>query len=386
MLRPLTDRIPVPLQEAWSRLRARLHFARLGPLPAADEARLRAFCEGGSPLYVFAPGLSWDRQLFQRPQHLALALGRLGERVVYLEPYPARAGVEPVGEGVLLLRGSPRLLQPVETPVLYLLTWSISPQADLRSPALLYDIVDDFSVFRQNRGLLAARHAARLRSARLALATSRALWEAYRADRADLLYCPNGVDYAHFHRPPGPVPADLADWSGGPLIGYYGALAEWFDYDLLHAVARLRPDWRFVLIGPAAGEHLRQSGLLDLPNLRWLGRKPYADLPDYLARFDAAVIPFRVNAATDAVSPLKLFEYMAGGKPVVATPMRESAAVAGVLTGATPQAFADRLDEALARRKDAEILAVLDRTARENTWEARARQIADGMKASSRMV
>jgi glycosyltransferase involved in cell wall biosynthesis len=167
------------------------------------------------------------------------------------------------------------------------------------------------------------------------------------------------------------------------VIGYYGALARWFDYNLLKSVACLRPDLSFVLIGPYYDSTLKSSSLLELPNLFYLGVKPYAQIPAYLRCFDVAMIPFQLNDITHATSPLKLFEYMAGGKPVVVTPMRESLRYPGVLSGKDPAEFAAQLDLALQLRNDSKYIAALDEVARQNTWDARARQLLQALDPGS---
>ncbi len=162
------------------------------------------------------------------------------------------------------------------------------------------------------------------------MATADRLYRDALTARPDCKWCPNGVDYEHFARardrkaglPPQAMAPVLA--VGKPIIGYCGALARWFDYDLVGAVAAQRQDLAFVLIGPDYDHTLVGSGLYRLPNVTWLGPRPYSDLPQFLRYFDAAMIPFRLNPITHATSPLKLFEYMARGKPVVITPMQES--------------------------------------------------------------
>jgi glycosyltransferase involved in cell wall biosynthesis len=162
---------------------------------------------------------------------------------------------------------------------------------------------------------------------------------------------------------------------GNPIIGYYGALARWFDYGLLKELARLRPNYQFVLIGPDYDGTLELAGVPLEANIHWLGVKPYADLPHYLQYFDVAIIPFVVNDITNATSPLKLFEYMAGEKPIVITPMQESMRYPGVAVGADALQFAQQLDVALSRRDDQAYLSLLRQTAQENTWEHRADEI-----------
>jgi hypothetical protein len=103
--------------------------------------------------------------------------------------------------------------------------------------------------------------------------------------------------------------------------------------------------------------------------------KPYEELPRYLQYIDVATIPFMVNEITHATSPLKLFEYMAGEKPIVITPMQESMHYPGVFVGETPEQFASQLDRALEARGDPAYLELLRKTAEANTWERRAEEI-----------
>src|SRR5207253_9623223 len=118
--------------------------------------------------------------------------------------------------------------------------------------------------------------------------------------------------------PNDPVLARLLN-SGRPLAGYFGALASWFDYALLDEVARRRPDWNFLLIGPNYDGSLDDQALLRRANVHWVGRQPYELLPGYLRAMDCALIPFLLNDITMATSPLKLYEYLAAGKPVITT-------------------------------------------------------------------
>ena len=131
---------------------------------------------------------------------------------------------------------------------------------------------------------------------------------------------------------------------GRPVAGYYGALASWFDYGLLDEAARLRPDWRFVLIGPKLDASLDGSPILSRKNLLWLGARDYVSLPGYLSTFDVATIPFRINSITLSTSPLKLFEYFAAGKPVVTTPMPECEAFGKVAIARDAREFTEALD------------------------------------------
>jgi hypothetical protein len=252
-----------------------------------------------------------------------------------------------------------------------------------RSPLVIYDYLDDLSVS-SNGGTADDRklelHRKLATRSEIVLATARRLYDEIRRFRPDVVYCPNGADYEHFHlTAPPPVPADIADIveSGRPIIGYYGALARWFDYDLLTFAARARHDFEFVLIGPNFDRTLMQQPLSRLPNVRWLGQKQYEELPAYLHYFTVATIPFLINDITKATSPVKLFEYMAGGKPIVTTDMPECREYPCVIVARNAPDYVAMLDEAISRGGWESYRQSLDREAKNNTWDVRARQILD---------
>lgn len=168
----------------------------------------------------------------------------------------------------------------------------------------------------------------------------------------------NAVDAGVFARPESAVPDDFPD-GDGPVLGYHGSLyGDWFDWDALEAVATGHPGARVVLIGDASRA---PSGLPD--NVHLLGLKPQERLPDYLARFDVGLIPFTVSETTHAVSPLKVYEYLACGVPVASPPLRALEGLGGVST-------ADRLVDAVAVAMAAD---PPDRAAtlRDHSWTAR---------------
>ncbi|MEG3072228.1 MAG: glycosyltransferase [Candidatus Syntrophopropionicum ammoniitolerans] len=106
----------------------------------------------------------------------------------------------------------------------------------------------------------------------------------------------------------------------GPVVGYVGAISAWFDQEMLAAAAHAHPEWSFVLVGPVDTD----VSLLDsLPNVRLTGHKPYSVLPAYLKGFDVTVIPFKINALTTGVNPVKLYEYLAAGRPIVSSDLPE---------------------------------------------------------------
>lgn len=123
---------------------------------------------------------------------------------------------------------------------------------------------------------------------------------------------PHGVDYELFSKPQ-PKAIDLPN---GPVAGFYGAIAGWFDQQLVVETARRLPDWSFVLIGPVLTDI---SALLAEPNIKIFGARPHGELPTYSQHWDLGLLPFKRNEQIHACNPLKLREYLAAGSPVVST-------------------------------------------------------------------
>jgi hypothetical protein len=334
-------------------------------------------------IIVFPPSLDWDVQLFQRPQQLALALAKQGALVFYLQPKynKEHQPFQLIRERLFLCNVHARTFQIVSNALIYLLTWNSRYASQFIHPRIIYDYVDDINAFFGDHQNIVKGHRYLLQNADYILATARILVDEVRLLRPDVIFSPNGVVYDQFARaarrefssPPEDIRAILS--KSNPIIGYYGALARWFDYDLLKVVASLRPEYEFVLIGPDYDGTLKRLEIPNIRNVHWLGVKPYEELPHYLQYFDVATIPFIVNDITHATSPLKLFEYMAGEKPIVITPMQESMHYPGVLVGENYVQFAQKLDLALQMREDQTYLSLLRQTALENTWEQRAEEI-----------
>lgn len=371
-----------PIEHAYHRVRA----LQASDRRAKDQQSLRSILSenpGVRDVFVLAPSISWNVALFQRPQQLAMALARLGVLVFYVEPGRThdRHGFVKHAERLYLARVDREVFDVLDDYTLYVLSWTKAWTERLHPSRTVYDFIDDLDVFNTpDRAQLARDHQTLLEKATVVSATAALLHEEVLVARPDAILCPNGVDFAHFSVAKAqatPAPEDIQDILalGKPIVGYYGALARWFDYDLLWSVASKRPDLFFLLIGPDYDKTLTHQSLFHLPNVRWLGPRPYTSLPSYLARFDVATVPFKVNAITHATSPLKLFEYMAGGRPIVTTPMRESMRYENVLVGEGPEGFSAKLTQALALRHDSAHRALTERIALENTWDERAEQL-----------
>lgn len=258
--------------------------------------------------------------------------------------------------------------------------WSFAPDVGflrgaLNEEAFIYYCVDEFGAFegydaeairRQERELLA--------SADVVFASSEPLADARRAIRPDIHLARHGVEYAHFARAwrgPWPTPADLKDIDGC-VFGFFGLIGDWVDVELIAETARLRPQHHFVLLGECRAD---TGSLRKLSNVRLLGRKPYADLPAYCARFCAGILPFRCNDLTRNVNPIKLREYLAAGLPVISTPMPETERYAPHVRIATdPPSFAAACDAVAATRTRADAERISRRVAEED-WSGVVRRL-----------
>ncbi len=310
----------------------------------------------------------WDHPFWTNKQRVAQHLAARGFRVLYVESLGLRrptAAARDLGRIARRLRRATQGLRRVEENL-----WVASPLAlpwhgnraarwvnerlvarnlaaccrrlDFRDPILwtynplagplasrlsgslvVYHCVDDLSAA-PHLPELAIRRAERqlCQQADVVFATSRALASRCLAWNPATHFLPNVADYDHFSqaRQAGPIPDDLASIPR-PRIGFVGALSHYkVDFELIAAAAQARPDWQWVLIGQVGeGQPDTSIEVLRQPNIHVLGPRPYAELPAYLRGFDVATIPARENPYTSAMFPLKFFEYLSAGLPVVAS-------------------------------------------------------------------
>ena len=353
---------------------------------------LAARIEASRGAVIFPPSIGWKVDLVQRPHHLSRAFARAGYIAVFdsSNSHDKVEGFQEIEPGVVLYGGPHEVLGRLRRATL----WTFPYNFHLREhhppdTPVVYDWIDDLSVFPQERSLLDRNHRAALKEATVFASVARTLDAEARRVRPDALYLPNAVEFDRFAREEAPAPlvdpalSDLLS-AGRPIAGYYGAMARWFDYELLDEVSRLRPDWSFLLIGPDHDDSLAGQPALARPNVAWIGPRPYETLPRYLRLFDVATIPFQINAITLSTSPLKLFEYFAGGKPVVTTPMPECMAFPEVRIAATAPEFARALDEARQDGVDAAFRARLRAAGRANSWDARVQHVVAALARSAR--
>jgi glycosyltransferase involved in cell wall biosynthesis len=270
------------------------------------------------------------------------------------------------------------------------LLWAYVPQAEallgpLHPSLVVYHCVDDIAAQPGIDG--ASFRAAEARFARradLVLASAPSLASRMRALNANVLDAPNVADTALFARALGPGPVDAAlDALPRPRIVFTGAVvATKLDVPLLVELARARPGWSFALVGPVGPGDPRTdvSALAAEPNVHLLGGRSYDELPAVLRGADAGLIPYARNELTDGIFPMKVYEYLAAGLPVVATELPSIAAVAEVARASDAGGLAALLDDALAHDDPAR-RAERSRAAEAHSWVARLAQVATAIEA-----
>jgi UDP-galactopyranose mutase len=192
----------------------------------------------------------------------------------------------------------------------------------IKAEAVVYDCMDELSAFKFADPMLVRFEADLFSEADVVFTGGQSLYEAKR-DRHHSVHCfPSSVDIDHFAQARRDIkePSDQSSISG-PKLGYYGVIDERVDLDLIADVARARPDWQLIMVGPVV--KIEKSELPRLPNIHWLGSKTYEELPAYLSKWNVALMPFAINESTRFISPTKTPEYLAGGRVVVSTPIMD---------------------------------------------------------------
>lgn len=236
------------------------------------------------------------------------------------------------------------------------IAWYYTPMAllftDHLKPALtVYDCMDELSAFLGAPRELIDKEKELMAQAAVMFTGGHSLYDAKR-DRHNAVYAfPSSIDYAHFSS----ARAKLTDPDdqraiGHPRIGFSGVIDERFDRDLLAEVARRRPDWQFVMLGPIV--KIDSASLPQGDNVHYLGMKDYKQLPTYFSNWDVAILPFALNDSTRFISPTKTPEYLSAGLPVVSTPIRDVIRTYGapdfVQIADTALAFEKAIERALA--------------------------------------
>ena len=293
--------------------------------------------------------LRWDF-VYQRPQHL-LTRAAQDRRVYYVEepqfdnssmrleicerdsgvkvvvPVLPNGLSSQIAMEAVLQQMVDRLL--VDESVHDYVSWYYTPMAldftrHLKPAAIVYDCMDELSAFKNAPKDMTRLERELFQVADLVFTGGQTLYEAKRKMHESVYAFPSSIDREHFQKArvldPSNEPEDQEAISR-PRLGFFGVIDERFDIDLLREVATARADWNFVIIGPVV--KIDPEVLPRLPNIHYLGGKTYADLPAYIAGWDVALLLFARNESTRFISPTKTPEYLAAGKPVVSTSIRD---------------------------------------------------------------
>jgi glycosyltransferase involved in cell wall biosynthesis len=231
------------------------------------------------------------------------------------------------------------------------LIWAYAPNAidvidKLPPSATVYHCIDDYAEFTDvPRAAFERMERRMLQKADMTVVSAKKLYETKRPYAKHITYIPHGVNLTEF-RACLSATANLTDMDHikHPIAGFVGRIANWIDLPLIARTARALPGWNFVIVGPS---NVDLTVYLTIPNVYFLGKKDFSDVPHYIQRFDVCLMPFVTNTLVASVNPLKLYEYLALGKPVVTVPMPEVADFAHVLTIAEPGEFSKAIETAL---------------------------------------
>ena len=285
--------------------------------------------------------LRWDF-VYQRPQHVMSRFARAGHRVFFLEEPMFDAGedrIDVTNAEANVYRLVPHLATeggPVESRVKTLLkhilerfdvseniNWFYTPMmldlaAGTNPSAVVYDCMDELSGFRGAPPELLENERRLFDMADLVFTGGRSLYEAKKNRHPAVYAFPSSVDVSHFAKAR-EITEDAAEQCDipHPRIGFAGVIDERMDIELLSDIAGLKPEWHFVMIGPVV--KISENDLPRKYNIHYLGMQPYEKLPEFLAGWDAAMMPFALNDATKFISPTKTPEYLSAGLGVVST-------------------------------------------------------------------
>lgn len=347
-------------------------------------------------LLVFSH-LRWDF-VFQRPQHL-LSRHAKHRRVFYFEEpvfgmtEVPRLHLRETSENVLVvIPYLPSNIDPekMEAAMIDLVDelvyeeelidysiWYYTPMAlgfsrHLEPRAVIFDCMDELSLFKGAPQSLIDKEAELMKMADVVFTGGHSLYEAKKHSHHNIHPFPSSIDYNHFSQARQRLvePDDQINIPH-PRIGFYGVIDERFNVELLLQIAELKPSYHFVVVGPVV--KIDEKDLPRLPNIHYLGKKDYHALPLYLAGWDCAMMPFALNDSTKFISPTKTPEFLAAGRPVVSTSIKDVVHPYGhnklVHIADQPEDFIDAIDLAMEECKMPEWIDRVDHNLRDNSWD-----------------
>ncbi len=347
--------------------------------------------------------LRWDF-VYQRPQHLLSRFARRNRVFFFEEPVftdgETRLEISPREDKLFVLvphvshtDRETKNISDIQRKLLDemfgsqnikdFVLWFYTPMAmdyasHLQPLVTVFDCMDELSAFKDAPPELIENEKRLLEKADLVFTGGQSLYEAKKGKHKRVFAFPSSIDAAHF-KTARDIKAEPDDQQSiaRPRLGYCGVIDERLDVGLLGEAAEMRPDWQFVMIGPVV--KIREEELPCRENIHYLGGKSYQELPAYLAGWDVALMPFALNESTKYISPTKTPEYLAAGRPVVSTPIRDVVRPYGELglvhIAETAEEFVAGCEKALLENSDERLKQAdefLSQISWDKTWSAMA--------------
>ncbi|MED4889246.1 glycosyltransferase [Lysinibacillus fusiformis] len=388
-----------------------LELSSSSELSTIDNSELFAAYPKQIDLFRF-PVIEWDFR-WQRPQQISVQFEKNGHRVFYfsIETYGLKntqPTIEEIAKHTIIKELQPNIywvklcsnnplnaykdkiegedLQIINQSIEYLklkfnigATYSIldlpfwaNVSLSLDNNITIYDCMDDHEGFSTNSSEMLSNEENLIYSSDIVLASSQRLYEKMIQKNPNTLLVRNAGEYNHFSKKTTDFAGEVRDLKG-PIIGYYGAISEWFDIELIRKLAKRNPSWTFVLVGNTFGCDV--SHVEKMPNVILTGEVTYESLPSYLYKFDVCLIPFLINNLTLATNPVKVYEYLAAGKPVVSSKLPELEYMKELVYLAdTVEDFETSIQQSLSENNK-QLVEERKKYAANNTWETRYHEI-----------
>lgn len=357
-------------------------------------------------IIIWRSNFGWNVPLFQRPQHISLNLSKQKCLVFYeVTNFTDKIkNIKKVNKNLILINLENRSIQKIlfnklqciEKPKyiqIYSTDWNMKveelKQYIQNGYKIIYEYIDEINPILSGTKEIPVNIKEKYE---YMLSDKENIFVVVTADklkediekkrgREKLVFACNGVDYEHYQNIDKEFEFDKEFKQilsqNKPIIGYYGAFASWFDYKMVKKLAKKRPQYNIVLIGIKYDETLEQSRIQELNNVYFLGSRDYKILKNYANKFDVCTVPFIINDITKATSPLKIFEYMALGKPIVTTAMNECKKYKSIYIANNNEEFVEMIDKTIKLNKSEhnEYFKILEEEALQNTWQNKVKEI-----------